>query len=102
MRLYYLLRGYRLLAANAHAGGNELDLVLRRGSQLVFSEVKMRSRLDFGDPVELVGPEKRRRLRRAADAWLAAHAELGALDVSFDVVGIHNGRIERIQDAFDD
>jgi hypothetical protein len=40
VRLYYRLRGYRVLAANARAGRNELDIVLRRGRRLVFCEVK--------------------------------------------------------------
>ena len=38
--LHYRLRGYRILARNARAGGNELDLVARRGRTLVFCEVK--------------------------------------------------------------
>ena len=39
VRLHYRLRGYRVLAANVRAGGNELDVVLRRGRRLVFCEV---------------------------------------------------------------
>jgi Holliday junction resolvase-like predicted endonuclease len=37
---HYRLRGYRVLGANVRAGGNELDLVVRRGSHLVFVEVR--------------------------------------------------------------
>jgi putative endonuclease len=99
-RLYYRLRGYRILDANARAGRNELDLVVRRGPRLVFCEVKMRTRPDYGHPFEMVNAEKQRRLRRAAGAWLAAHPELAGLEVSFDVLGIQNGRIERLQNAF--
>ncbi len=73
---HYRLRGYRVLGANVRAGGYELDLVLRRGRRLVFCEVKERSRTDYGNPVEMVGPEKLRRVRQAAEAWLAAHPEL--------------------------
>ena len=57
VRLYYRLRGYRVLAKNARAGRNELDIVLRRGRTLVFCEVKARSGDGFGDPGEAVGPE---------------------------------------------
>ena len=60
----------------------------------------MRSRLDFGDPIEMVNAEKQRRIRRAAFLWLAAHPEHAGLDTSFDIVGIHRGRLERIADAF--
>jgi putative endonuclease len=96
---YYRLRGYRVLATNAWAGGYELDLVVRRGGSLVFVEVKSKSG-HWADPVEMVGPAKRRRLRRAAQAWLDARPALEALEVSFEVVGVRGGRLERVRDAF--
>ena len=99
-RFHYLLRGYRVLAANARAGGNELDIVLRRGDRLVFCEVKAKSSDRYGDPLEMVGPEKRRRLRRAAEAWLAERPELAALSVSFEVAALRGRRLERLRNAF--
>jgi putative endonuclease len=96
VRRHYRLRGYRVLDANARAGGNELDVVLRRGRALVFAEVKARSGDGFGDPSEAVGPEKVRRLERAAWGWLARHPELVDLDVRFEVVAVRSGRIERV------
>jgi putative endonuclease len=100
VRWYYRLRGYRILAANARGGRNELDLVVRRGERLVFCEVKAKSGDRFGHPFEMVGPEKQRRVRRAAEAWLAAHPELFGLKVSFEVVGLRGARLERLKDAF--
>ena len=94
---HYRLRGYRILDANAWAGGNELDLVVRRGRMLVFCEVKSKSRRHYGDPLEMVGPEKQRRIRRAAEAWLAAHPENAELEVRFDVVAVRGSRLERVQ-----
>jgi putative endonuclease len=99
-RRHYLVRGYRILAANVWAGGYELDLVVRRGRDLVFVEVKAKTDPSFVDPVEMVGPEKQRRLRRAAEAWLARHPELGDVDVSFDVMTERGGRLERLANAF--
>jgi len=96
---HYRLRGYRLLGANVRAGGYELDLILRRGGRLVFCEVKERSRTDYGLPAEMVGPEKLRRVRRAAEAWLAAHPELAGLEVGLEVAAVHGGRVERIPAA---
>ena len=100
MRRQYVLRGYRILAANAWAGGYELDLVVRRGGRVVFVEVKAKAGPEYGDPVEMVGPEKQRRLRQAAEAWLAAHPESDGLEVSFDVVAERGGRLERLANAF--
>ena len=99
-RWHYLVRGYRVLAANAWAGGYELDLVARRGRRLVFVEVKAKTDPTFVDPVEVVGPEKQRRLRRAAESWLAAHPELDGLEITFDVVAERAGRLERLANAF--
>ena len=97
---WYRLRGYRILARNAWAAGNELDLVVRRGRRLIFCEVKEKSGRRFGDPLEMVDEEKQRRLRRAAEGWLASHPEAAGLTVSFDVVAIREGRLERVAEAF--
>jgi len=97
---HYRLRGYRILGTNVWAGGYEVDVIARRGNRLVFCEVKGKSRPGFGDPLEMVRPEKVRRIRRAAESWLAAHPELTGLEARFDVVAERAGRLERIADAF--
>jgi putative endonuclease len=97
---HYRLRGYRILATNAWAGGNELDIVARRGRCLVFCEVKEKTGPRYGHPAEMVGAEKQRRVRRAAEAWLAQHHELGDLEVRFDVVAASPDGLARIADAF--
>jgi Holliday junction resolvase-like predicted endonuclease len=48
----------------------------------------------------MVDAEKRRRLRRAAEAWLARHPELDGLPVSYDVIAVRNGRLQRLGEAF--
>ena len=95
VRRHYRLRGYRILAANAWAGGYELDLVVRRGATVTVCEVKARTGSDYGDPLEAVGPEKARRVRRAAEAWLALRPELAELDVRFEAVAVSGRRIVR-------
>jgi putative endonuclease len=97
---HYALRGYRVLGTNVWAGGNELDLIVRRGRRLVFCEVKSKTGPRFGDPLAMVGLEKVSRIRRAAEAWLASHPELRGLEVRFDVVTETNGRLRRVSKAF--
>jgi putative endonuclease len=99
-RRFYRLRGYRVIDENVWAGGNELDLILRRGRSLVFCEVKAKHGDGYGHPAEMVGAEKRRRLRRAAEAWLAAHPELGGLDVRLEVVAVTPGTVTRVPADF--
>jgi putative endonuclease len=96
VRLHYRLRGYRVLDANVHAGGNELDVVVRRGKRLVFCEVKMRAGPRYGDPFEAVGHEKQARVRHAAEAFLARNPQLAGLDVSLEVAAVRRGRVERV------
>jgi putative endonuclease len=99
-RRWYRLRGWRILGTNVWAGGNELDLIVRRGRTLRFVEVKEKRGTRFGDPLEMVTAEKQRRLRRAASAWLAARPELGRLAVGFDVIAVRDGRVQRVPQAF--
>jgi putative endonuclease len=93
---HYRLRGYRILGTNVWAGGYELDVIARRGRRLVFCEVKGKSGSGFGDPLEMVGDEKLRRLRRAAEAWLARNPDLAGLECCFEVVAVRPGQLERV------
>ena len=97
---WYRLRGYRILDTNCWLAGDELDLVARRGSTIVFCEVKSKSGDGFGDPLEMVTAEKARRVRRAAEAWLARHHESEGLAVRFDVIAERSGRRMHVPDAF--
>jgi putative endonuclease len=90
-----------VLAANAWAAGYELDLVLRRGRRLVFCEVKAKGGPVFGDPLEMIGPEKLRRLAQAAESWLAAHPECAGLEVRFEAIGVREGRLRRAEVLLD-
>ena len=85
-----------MLGANVWAGGYELDLVLRRGRRVVFCEVKAKGGPRYGDPLEMIGPEKLRRLWRAAEVGLAGRADCRGLEVRFEAVAIREGRLERV------
>jgi Holliday junction resolvase-like predicted endonuclease len=63
-------------------------------------EVKEKTSARRGDPLEMVGPEKQRRIRRAADTWLAAHPDAASLLISFDVVAVRDRHLERVEQAF--
>jgi putative endonuclease len=73
---------------------------VRRGRVLRFVEVKEKRGTRYGDPLEMVTPEKRRRLRQAAETWLAARPELAKLRIGFDVIAVRGGRLERVSQAF--
>ena len=59
-------RGYEVVGAGFTARRGEIDLICRRGGDLVIVEVKTRTSEAFGTPAEAVGPRKRRALMAAA------------------------------------
>ncbi len=74
--------------------------IARRGRLIAFVEVKQRPSL--AEAAEAVTPAARRRIARAASAWLAAHPAAAALDLRFDVIICVPGRLPRhIRHAFD-
>ncbi len=95
VRRHFRLRGYRIVAANAWVAGYELDLVVRRGGRLLVCEVKTKAGEEYGHPFEMVTEEKARRIRRAAEAWLAARPQLAGLEVGLEAVAVRGRRIER-------
>jgi putative endonuclease len=78
------LRGYRVLARRWRSPVGEIDIVARRGRLLAMVEVKTRATAE--EALEAVGMSQRRRVERAAEAFLARHPALGRCDVRFDVV----------------
>jgi putative endonuclease len=63
-------RGYRIVGRNVRAGGVELDLIVRRGSLVVFVEVKTRRAGGPGSGEDAVDARKQLRLVRGAAAWI--------------------------------
>ena len=70
-RLYLIGKGYRIVCVSWRAGRlGEIDLVVRRRGVLAFVEVKTRRPGSSVPPEDAVGPAKRRRLIRLAEAFL--------------------------------
>lgn len=70
---YLRKNGYRILYRNYRPKrGGEVDLVCRdrAENELVFVEVKTRTRADFGRPADAVSREKEELIARGARSWL--------------------------------
>jgi putative endonuclease len=83
--------GLRALASNANYRFGELDLVMldgsgRDGDILVFIEVRYRRDAGFGGGAASIDAGKRRRLVRAAQAFLASHRQYADAACRFDVI----------------
>ncbi len=96
--------GLHLLARNANARGGELDLVMQDGETLVFVEVRYRATDAYGGGAASVDAGKRRKLVRAAQAFLLRHPRYANAPCRFDVIDASGDpdapRIEWLQDAF--
>lgn len=60
-----------MLARNQRTPLGELDLICRKGSEVVVVEVKARSGGAYGTALEAIGWRKARRMRGAAAWWLS-------------------------------
>ena len=58
----------------------------------MFCEVKARSSLAFGAPVEAVTREKQRRIRRLAARWLD-ESSFKPVEIRFDVASVLEGAV---------
>jgi putative endonuclease len=97
-------RGYEVVGAGFLARRGELDLICRRGSELVVVEVKTRTSDAFGTPLEAVGLRKRKALMAAAAEYRALAQWRGT--IRYAVVGLTvraDGGFdaELIEDPFD-
>jgi putative endonuclease len=96
---YLERRGYRIIGRNIKNRGGELDLVAIDRDTLVFIEVRSRGDARHGDPAATIGWRKRRRVARAARAYLARHPTM-LPNVRFDVVAITAGVVRLLVDAW--
>jgi putative endonuclease len=84
----YLERaGFRILDRNYRCSAGEIDIVAADRRELVACEVKTRSDVRYGAPVEAVTSEKLRRLRRLAVRWVLTHG-LTFDGLRVDIVGV--------------
>jgi len=79
-------RGYEVIGTGFAARRGEIDLICRRGDELVVVEVKTRTSHAFGTPLEAVGSRKRKALLAAAAEYRALAEWRGP--IRFAVVGL--------------
>lgn len=98
---YLETQGLRLVERNWRCRFGEIDLVMRDGATLVFVEVRLRSRSDYGGAAASVTPAKQKRLLAAARQYLGTLKALPPC--RFDVVALSGSAPpEWIKNAFED
>lgn len=79
--------GWTVTHRNFRMGRKEIDLVARRGEVVAFVEVKTRSGLGYGHPLESVTWKKRREIQQVAAAWIDRFGRAGDV-YRFDAVSV--------------
>lgn len=95
-------RGYRVLAVNWRTRGGEIDIIALRFGTVHIIEVKTLRKPGDRAPGEAVGWAKRRRILKAASAWLGS-APCVWKRVEFGVAEVHlegRPRVRHVRDAF--
>ncbi|MEM7048131.1 MAG: YraN family protein [Acidobacteriota bacterium] len=96
-------RGYRILERNVHVPGGELDVVALQEGTVCFIEVKARRTRSFGGGVDALGPEKCRRIARAAAWWCRRRSWTGPC--RFDLLALDRDggrwRMTLLENAFE-
>lgn len=88
--------GCRVIERNHVTRFGEIDLIAMDGDEVVFVEVKTRRGNAYGYPEEAVTYAKRRHLRMASEAWMAARRFEGACRIDVIAVTMGTGGIEEV------
>lgn len=91
--LWLRLKFYRILARRYRIREGEIDVIARRGSTIVFVEVKARGEMESA--MTAITPEKQRRFSRAASRWLASNQWAASCTLRADAVFIAPRRLPR-------
>lgn len=103
-RLFLQARGFSLIVQNYRSRYGEIDLIMRDQDDIVFVEVRSRSRVDYGHPAETVNKRKQQKLIKTAIDFLQKKRWLYKVNSRFDVIAIQletsEWQIEWFKNAF--
>jgi len=91
--IWLTMKGYSIHDRRFAAQGGEIDFVALRGDVVAFVEVKARADLDAA--ADAITSAKRRRISRAARAWLVRNPWAMTQTLRGDAVFVAPGRLPR-------
>lgn len=97
-------KGMRLIVQNYTCKLGEVDLIMKDKEDIVFVEVRSRSRLDYGSASESITYSKQQKIINAATLFLQKKNWLYKVCSRFDVIAIqcvdNEWQLEWIKNAF--
>lgn len=101
---FLMQKGLKLVVQNYTCRVGEIDLIMKDKEDIVFVEVRSRSRLDYGSASESITPAKQRKIIHAATVFLQTRDWLYKVCSRFDVIAIQcvdsEWQLEWIKNAF--
>ena len=101
---YLVAHDYKILERNYHIRTAEIDIIAEKDNEIIFVEVKARSNVRHGLPVEAVNLRKQKRIIEAATVFLQDENYFDCA-CRFDVVEIYsagkNFKVRHIENAFE-
>jgi putative endonuclease len=86
--LFFEGKGYAIAHRNWRCKAGEIDLIVNRGEEWRFVEVKMRSGIEFGYPEEAVTEYKSENFYNAISEFLAKNPQINEDEVHADILAI--------------
>ena len=99
---YLQQQGLELIERNYRCRFGEIDLIARDGKTLVFVEVRMRTRSDFGGAIASITARKRDKLLRTARHYLAGKTRAPACRFDALLVSGPDRSVEWLKNAFEE
>jgi len=91
-------QGLVLLERNFRTRFGEIDLIMQDEKTIVFVEVKYRTSLDYGSPLESITLRKQNKIKKVASYYLSRFTHWPPC--RFDVLGIIDKEIIWVKGAF--
>jgi putative endonuclease len=84
--LFLQNKGFQLLEQNYHSRFGEIDLIMRDRDDIVFVEVRSRSCMEYGHPLESIDRRKQQKLINTAVLFLQKKGWLYKVTGRFDII----------------
>lgn len=89
-------KGFQILERRFRCGPGEVDIIARKGDELIFFEVKTWDALGMESLEHSVDLRKRERIKETASHYLYRHPELGECRIRFDLIFL-SGKMEYME-----
>ena len=98
---FFCSNGFEIITRNYRFGKiGEIDIIVKKGSLIVFAEVKSRNSGAFGGAYYSITEKKKHTLKKVARQFLHANPAFLSKDFTyrFDMIAVDKGKAEWIED----